>query len=82
MPPPQQGHYDLPPLRFRKKTARNFTPLIESRTKLFEQLIAVDIIHPVGRKPLGTISQFYRADQIWAYHSNSFVHDTEDCINL
>ncbi|KAK4736925.1 hypothetical protein R3W88_000622 [Solanum pinnatisectum] len=36
MPLPQQGNYDLPRPKFEKKPAKIFTPLVESRTKLFE----------------------------------------------
>ncbi|KAK4706953.1 hypothetical protein R3W88_033490 [Solanum pinnatisectum] len=82
MPPPQQGNYDPPRPRFEKKPARTFTPLVESRTKLFERLTAAGYIHPVGPKPVDTSSRFYRPDQRCAYHSNSVGHDTEDCINL
>ncbi|KAK4737568.1 hypothetical protein R3W88_001265 [Solanum pinnatisectum] len=82
MHPPQQGHYDPPCPRFEKKPARKFTPLIESRTKLFEQLTVAGFIHPVGPKPINTSSKFYLADRRCAYHSNSVGHDTEDCINL
>ncbi|XP_049350430.1 uncharacterized protein LOC125815075 [Solanum verrucosum] len=82
MPPPQQGNYDPPRPRFEKKPARIFTPLVESRTKLFERLTAAGYIHPVGPKPVDTSSKFYRPDQRCAYHSNSVGHDTEDCINL
>ncbi|KAK4731556.1 hypothetical protein R3W88_024544 [Solanum pinnatisectum] len=82
MPPPQQGNYDPLRPRFEKKSARIFTPLIESRTKLFERLTVAGYIHPVGPKPVDTSSKFYRPDQRCAYHSNSVRHDTEDCINL
>ncbi|XP_049403577.1 uncharacterized protein LOC125867192 [Solanum stenotomum] len=82
MPPPQQGNYDHSRPRFEKKPARNFTPLIESRTKLFKRLTAAGYIHPVGPKPIDTSSKFYRPDQRCVYHSNSVGHDTEDCINL
>ncbi|XP_049345800.1 uncharacterized protein LOC125810336 [Solanum verrucosum] len=82
MPPPQQGNYDPPRPRFEKKPARTFTPLVESRTKLFERLNAAGYIYPVGPKPVDTSSKFYRPDQRCAYHSNSVGHDTEDCINL
>ncbi|KAK4726780.1 hypothetical protein R3W88_031697 [Solanum pinnatisectum] len=82
MPPPQQGNYDPPRPRFEKKSARIFTPLVESRTKLFERLNAAGYIHPVGPKPVDTNSKFYRPDQRCAYHSNNVGHDTEDCINL
>jgi len=82
MPPPQQGNYDPSRPRFEKKPARIFTPLIESRTKLFERLTAAGYIHPVGPKPVDTSSKFYRPDQRCGYHSNSVGHDTEDCINL
>ncbi|KAK4714138.1 hypothetical protein R3W88_020045 [Solanum pinnatisectum] len=82
MPPPQQGNYDPPRPRFEKKPARTFTPLVESQTKLFEQLTAAGYIYPVGPKPIDTSSRFYRPDQKCAYHSNSVGHDTKDCINL
>ncbi|KAK4733993.1 hypothetical protein R3W88_008254 [Solanum pinnatisectum] len=82
MPPPQQGNYNPPRPRFKKKPARIFTPLVESRTKLFERLNAAGYIHPVGPKPVDTSSKFYRPDQRCAYHSNNVGHDTEDCINL
>ncbi|KAK4728995.1 hypothetical protein R3W88_021983 [Solanum pinnatisectum] len=82
MPPPQQGNHDPPRPRFEKKPARVFTPLVESRAKLFERLTAAGYIHPVGPKPVDTSSRFYRPDQRCAYHSNSVGHDTEDCINL
>uniref|UniRef100_M1DGW6 Gag-pro n=1 Tax=Solanum tuberosum TaxID=4113 RepID=M1DGW6_SOLTU len=83
LPFPQHGgQYDPPRSRFEKKPARKFTPLIESRTKLFERLTAADFIHLVGPKPVDTSSKFYRADRRCAYHSNSVGHDTEDCINL
>ncbi|KAK4718475.1 hypothetical protein R3W88_016813 [Solanum pinnatisectum] len=82
MPPPQQGNYDPPSPRFEKKSARIFTPLVESRTKLFERLNAAGYIHPVGPKPVNTKSKFYRPDQRCAYHSNNIGDDTEDCINL
>uniref|UniRef100_M1DMA7 Uncharacterized protein n=1 Tax=Solanum tuberosum TaxID=4113 RepID=M1DMA7_SOLTU len=52
MPSPQQGSYDSPRSCLEKKPARNFTPLIESWTKLFEQLSAAGIIHPVKPKPV------------------------------
>ncbi|KAK4718414.1 hypothetical protein R3W88_016752 [Solanum pinnatisectum] len=81
MPPPQQGNYDPPRPRFEKLTVI-FTPLVESRAKLFERLTAAGYIHPVGPKPVDTSSRFYRPDQRCAYHSNSVGHDTEDCINL
>ncbi|KAK4730873.1 hypothetical protein R3W88_023861 [Solanum pinnatisectum] len=82
MPPPQQGNYDPPRPRFEKKPARIFTPLVESRTKLFERLNAAGYIHPVGPKSIDTSSKFYRPDQRCAYHSNSVGHETEDCMNL
>ncbi|KAK4721901.1 hypothetical protein R3W88_012134 [Solanum pinnatisectum] len=82
MPPSQQENYDPPYPRFEKKSARIFTPLVESRTKLFERLNAAGYIHPVGPKPVDTNSKFYRPDQRCAYHSNNVGHDTEDCINL
>ncbi|XP_015084367.1 uncharacterized protein LOC107027821 [Solanum pennellii] len=82
VPPPQQNSYDPSRLRFEKKPSRNFTILAESRTKLFERLAAVGYIHPVGPKPMDVNSKFYKPDQRYAYHSNSFGHDTEDCINL
>ncbi|KAK4734356.1 hypothetical protein R3W88_008617 [Solanum pinnatisectum] len=68
--------------RLEKTSARIFTPLIESRTKLFERLTAAGYIHPVGPKPIDTSSKFYRPDQRCAYLSNGVGHDTEDCINL
>ncbi|KAK4730384.1 hypothetical protein R3W88_023372 [Solanum pinnatisectum] len=82
MPPAQQGNYDPPRPRFEKKPARIFTPFVESRTKLFEQLNAAGYIHPMGPKPVDTSSKFYRPDQRCAYHSNNVGHDTEDCTNL
>uniref|UniRef100_M1DQD5 Gag-pro n=1 Tax=Solanum tuberosum TaxID=4113 RepID=M1DQD5_SOLTU len=82
MPPPQQGSYDSPRPCLEKKPAPNCTPLLESRTKLFEQLSATGIIHPINPKPVTTRSRFYRADQRCAYHFNSVGHDTEDCIDL
>ncbi|KAK4708751.1 hypothetical protein R3W88_029676 [Solanum pinnatisectum] len=82
MSPPQQGNYDPPRPRFKKKPARIFTPLVKSRTKLFEQLNVAGYIHPVGPKPVDTSSKFYKPDQRCAYHSNNVGHDTEDCINL
>ncbi|KAK4727155.1 hypothetical protein R3W88_032072 [Solanum pinnatisectum] len=82
MPPPQQGNYDPPRPKFEKKPTRIFTPLIESRTKLFERLTAAGYNHPVEPKPVDTSSRFYRPDQRCAYHSNSVSHDTENCINL
>ncbi|KAK4738129.1 hypothetical protein R3W88_001826 [Solanum pinnatisectum] len=72
----------VPTFKFEKKPARIFTPLIESRTKLFDRLNTADYIHPVGPKPVDTSSKFYRPEQRCAYHSNSVGHDTEDCINL
>uniref|UniRef100_M0ZQD2 Gag-pro n=1 Tax=Solanum tuberosum TaxID=4113 RepID=M0ZQD2_SOLTU len=69
-------------LIFEKNPARIFTPLIESRTKLFERLTTEGYIHPVGPKTVDTSSKFYRPDQRCAYHSNGVGHDTEDCINL
>ncbi|KAK4733373.1 hypothetical protein R3W88_007634 [Solanum pinnatisectum] len=57
MPPPQQGNYDHPCPRFEKKPTRIFTPLIESRTKLFERLNTAGYIHPVGPKPVDTSSK-------------------------
>ncbi|KAK4713124.1 hypothetical protein R3W88_019031 [Solanum pinnatisectum] len=82
MPSPQQGNYDPPRPKFEKKPVRNFTLLVESRTKLFERLTAARYIHPVGPKLVDTSSRFYRPDQRCAYHSNSVGHDTKDCINL
>ncbi|KAK4732140.1 hypothetical protein R3W88_025128 [Solanum pinnatisectum] len=82
MPHSQQGNCDTPRPRFEKKPTRIFTPLIESRTKLFERLTAVGYIQPVGPKPFDTSSRFYRPDQRCAYHLNGVRHDTEDCINL
>nr|XP_025884692.1 uncharacterized protein LOC104646013 [Solanum lycopersicum] len=82
VPPPQQSGYDPPRPRFEKRPSRKFTALAESRTKLFERLVADGYIHPVGPKPVDVNSKFYRPDQRCAYHSNSVGHDTEDCINL
>ncbi|XP_069154398.1 uncharacterized protein [Solanum lycopersicum] len=82
VPPPQQSGYDSPRPRFEKRPSRKFTTLAESRTKLFERLVADGYIHPVGPKPMDVNSKFYRPDQRCAYHSNSVGHDTEDCINL
>lgn len=39
-------------------------------------------IHSVGPKSVDTSSKLYTPDQMCEYHSNSFGHDTEDCINL
>ena len=82
VPPPRQSGYDTSRPRFEKKPSRKFTTLAESRTKLFERLVADGYIHPVGPKPVDVNSKFYRPDQRCAYHSNSVGHDTEDCINL
>ncbi|KAK4733568.1 hypothetical protein R3W88_007829 [Solanum pinnatisectum] len=84
MPQLQQGNYNPPPPRprFEKKPVRIFTPLVESRTKLFKRLNPAGYIHSVGPKQVDTSSRFYRLDQRCAYHSNSIGHDTEDCINL
>ncbi|XP_069149209.1 uncharacterized protein [Solanum lycopersicum] len=82
VPPSQQGGYDPPRPRSKKKPSKSFTVLAESRTKLFERLSAAGYIHPVGPKPMDVNSRFYRLEQSCAYHSNSVGHDTEDCINL
>ncbi|XP_069155857.1 uncharacterized protein [Solanum lycopersicum] len=82
VPPPRQSGYDTSRPRFEKKPSRKFTTLAESRTKLFERLVADGYIHPVGPRPVDVNSKFYRPDQRCAYHSNSVGHDTEDCINL
>ncbi|XP_069145633.1 uncharacterized protein [Solanum lycopersicum] len=82
VPPPQQSGYDPPRPRFEKRPSRKFTTLAESRTKLFERLVADGYINPAGPKPVDVNSKFYRPDQRCAYHSNSVGHDTEDCINL
>ncbi|KAK4722188.1 hypothetical protein R3W88_012421 [Solanum pinnatisectum] len=86
-PPPvyqtSPHHYrNVAPSCANKKPAKIFTPLVESRTKLFERLNAVGYIHPVGPKSVDTNSKFYKPDQRCAYHSNNVGHDTEDCINL
>ena len=82
IPQPQQGHFNPPHTKFKKKPTWSFTPLIESQAKLFEKLNVAGIIHAVGPKPIYTSSQLYRANRKCAYHSNSVGHDTEDCINL
>ncbi|XP_055814108.1 uncharacterized protein LOC129883473 [Solanum dulcamara] len=82
VPPPPQNNYNLTQPNFENRPARSFTPLVESRTKLFERLRDADIIHPIAPKSADTSSRFFRADQICAYHSNSVGHDTETCVNL
>ena len=66
-PSPQQGHYTPSHPRFGKKPSNIFTPLIETRMKLFDQLNATVIIHPVSPKLVDTSSQFYQADRMCAY---------------
>ncbi|XP_055800353.1 uncharacterized protein LOC129869752 [Solanum dulcamara] len=82
VPPPLQNNYNLTQPNFENRSARSFTPLVESRTKLFERLRDVGIIHPIAPKSADTSSRFFRADQTCAYHSNSVGHDTEICVNL
>ncbi|XP_055806992.1 uncharacterized protein LOC129875775 [Solanum dulcamara] len=82
VPPPPQNNYNLTQPNFENRPARIFTPLVESRTKLFERLRDAGIIHPIAPKSADTSSRFFRADQICAYHSNSVGHDTETCVNL
>ncbi|XP_015167184.1 uncharacterized protein [Solanum tuberosum] len=80
---PLEEAITIPPVLYlRRSLLEFFTPLIESRTKLFERLTAAGYIHPVGPKPVNTTSKFYRPYQRCAYHSNSVGHDTEDCVNL
>ena len=82
VPPPQQSHYDRSHPMFVNKPARNYTLLIESRMKLFDQLSLAGVFHRLGPKPVDTSSQFYQDDRVCSYHSNSVGHDSEDCINL
>ncbi|XP_055814653.1 uncharacterized protein LOC129884368 [Solanum dulcamara] len=80
--PPPQNNCNLTQSNFENRPARIFTPLVESRTKLFERLRDACIIHPIAPKSTDTGSRFFRADQTCAYHSNSIGHDTETCVNL
>ncbi|XP_015084234.1 extensin-2-like [Solanum pennellii] len=52
MPPRQQGSYDPPRAKFKKKPSRSFTSLAESQKKLYERVDATGYIHPVGPKPV------------------------------
>ncbi|XP_055824288.1 uncharacterized protein LOC129892753 [Solanum dulcamara] len=82
MPPPPQNNYNLSQPNFKNRLAKNFNPLVESRTQLFERLRDAGIIHPIVPKLADTSSRFFRADKTFAYHSNSVGHDIETCINL
>ncbi|XP_055830863.1 uncharacterized protein LOC129899888 [Solanum dulcamara] len=82
VPPPPQNNCNLTQSNFENRPARIFTPLVESRTKLFERLRDAGIIHPIAPKSTDISSRFFRADQTCAYHSNSIGHDTETCVNL
>ncbi|XP_055814638.1 uncharacterized protein LOC129884346 [Solanum dulcamara] len=82
VPPPPQNNYHLTQPNFENRPARIFTPLVESRTKLFERLRDAGIIHLIAPKSADTSSRFFRDDQICAYHSNSVGHDTETYVNL
>lgn len=82
VPPPPQNNYNPPHPNTDKRPPREFTQLAESRTKIFEKLLAAGLIQPIPSKAMDVNSRFFRSDQTCAYHSNSVRYDTEDYLNL
>ncbi|XP_015170631.1 uncharacterized protein [Solanum tuberosum] len=78
--PSHPGNNYNPPRE--KKPSRVFTPLVESRTQLFERLKSAGLIQTIDLKNINVNSKLYRPDLHCAYHSGGAGHITEDCINL
>ncbi|XP_049405306.1 uncharacterized protein LOC125868788 [Solanum stenotomum] len=65
-----------------KKPSRVFTPLVESRTQLFERLKSAGLIQTIDPNNINVNSKLYRSDLHCAYHSGGAGHITENYINL
>ncbi|KAK4730295.1 hypothetical protein R3W88_023283 [Solanum pinnatisectum] len=76
------NNYYPPRPNLKNKPSRVFTPLVESRTQLFEKLKSADLIQTIDPKNINVNSKLYRPDLHCAYHSGGAGHITEDCINL
>ncbi|XP_047268166.1 uncharacterized protein LOC124898569 [Capsicum annuum] len=81
-PPAYQNHYNPLCPNIEKKPPRNFTPLAESHTQLFERWKNVGHLQTIQLNPVNPNSRFDHPDQNCVYHSGAAGHNTEDYINL
>ena len=65
-----------------QRPKRNYTPLAESRTQLFERLKAVGLIVPIPQKMPDNPSPNFDYSKRCAYHSGGPGHETEKCFAL
>lgn len=66
-----------------RRPRREFTPLSEPLSQIFQKLVDLKIMEPVPQKPVSNPPpSWFKANETCAYHSNAPGHATDKCLIL